>query len=91
MQGVKTVVAVNDTELVNKYAAEAQGSNELWLSYRDDHIPLRAKHPGDPRAALTPWLAHQVAIQCISVHMRSLVEAALKMLVHITQISICRH
>ena len=59
---MKTVVTVNEPELVKKYAAEAQGVNEVWLSYRDDQAPLRAKHPGDPRAALTPWLAHQVSL-----------------------------
>lgn len=57
---MKTVVTVNNVELVKKYAAEAESVNEVWLSYRDDVPPLRAKHPGDPRAALTPWLAHQV-------------------------------
>ncbi|KAL3145530.1 hypothetical protein ABBQ32_003355 [Trebouxia sp. C0010 RCD-2024] len=58
-KGMKTVVTVNNVELVKKYAAEAESVNEVWLSYRDDVPPLRAKHPGDPRAALTPWLAHQ--------------------------------
>ena len=53
-------MTVNELELVKKYAAEAQGHNEVWLNYQDDQPPLRAKHPGDPRAALTPWLAHQV-------------------------------
>lgn len=63
---MKTVVTVNEPELVKKYAAEAQGANEVWLSYRDDQPPLRAKHPGDPRAALTPWLAHQVAFSLLA-------------------------
>lgn len=62
LQGIKTIVTVNDLELVKKYAAEAQGYNEVWLSFKDDQPPLRAKHPGDPRAALTPWLAHQVLV-----------------------------
>ena len=53
-------MTVNNLELVKKYAAEAQGFNEVWLNYPDDQPPLRAKHLGDPRAALTPWLAHQV-------------------------------
>ena len=60
VQGMKTVVTVNEQELVNNYAAEAAASNEVWLNYADDQPPLRAKHLGDPRAALTPWLAHKV-------------------------------
>ena len=60
MQGTKTVVAVNDPQLVSRYAAEAAAANEIWVAYQDDSPPLRAKHPGDPRAAFTPWLAHQV-------------------------------
>ena len=60
LQGMKTVVTVNEWDLVTKYAAEAKGFNEIWVNYADDEPPLRAKHPGDPRAALTPWLAHKV-------------------------------
>jgi len=61
VQGIKTVVTVNDNALVTRHAAEAASSNEIWLDYTDDAPPLRAKHPGDPRAAFTPWLAHKVA------------------------------
>ncbi len=60
MQGIKTVVTVNDPALVSKHAADAAASSEIWLDYADDSPPLRAKHPGDPRAAFTPWLAHAV-------------------------------
>lgn len=56
-KGIKTVVTVDDPALVGKYAAEATASNEVWVDYTDDAPPLRAKHPGDPRAAFTPWLA----------------------------------
>lgn len=58
---MKTVVTVNEWDMVTKYAAEAQSFNEIWVNYADDEPPLRAKHPGDPRAALTPWLAHKVS------------------------------
>ncbi len=60
LQGIKTVVTVNDPVLVTKHAADAAASSEIWLDYADDSPPLRAKHPGDPRAAFTPWLAHAV-------------------------------
>ena len=60
LQGIKTVVTVDDPGLVGKYAAEASASNEVWVDYTDDAPPLRAKHPGDPRAAFTPWLADKV-------------------------------
>ena len=60
LQGIKTVVTVNNLELVKRYAAEAQGFNEVWLNYQDDQPPLRAKHPGDPPAPLPPRLAPQV-------------------------------
>lgn len=60
LQGIKTVVTVNDQDLVTTYATEAKSVNEVWVNYQDDIPPLRAKHPGDPRAALTPWLANQV-------------------------------
>ncbi|DBA89858.1 TPA: hypothetical protein ACH3X2_004716 [Trebouxia sp. C0005] len=57
-KGIKTVVTVNDPALVTKHAADAAASSEIWVDYADDTPPLRAKHPGDPRAAFTPWLAH---------------------------------
>ena len=60
LQGIKTVVTVNDPALVTKHAADAAASSEIWLDYADDSPPLSAKHPGDPRAAFTPWLAHAV-------------------------------
>lgn len=60
MQGIKTVVAVDNPELVSRYAADAASVNELWVDYPDDTPPLKAKFPGDPRAALAPWLAHKV-------------------------------
>ena len=69
LQGIKTVVTVNDPALVSKFAAEAGASDEVWVDYPDDGPPLRAKHPGDPRAAFTPWLAHQACIhQCFDSH-----------------------
>ena len=60
MQGIRTLVAVNDPELVSRYAADAASESELWVDYPDDIPPLKAKFPGDPRAALAPWLAHKV-------------------------------
>lgn len=58
-QGIKTVVAINDPSLVSRYAADAGTVNEVWVDYPDDTPPLKAKFPGDPRAAFTPWLAHK--------------------------------
>lgn len=60
LQGIQTVVTVNEAALVTKHAPDAAASNEIWVEYMDDTPPLRAKHPGDPRAAFTPWLAHEV-------------------------------
>ena len=62
LQGMKTIVTVNTWDLVKKHAAEAKSFGEVWVDYTDDQPPLRAKHPGDPRAALTPWLAHKVSL-----------------------------
>ena len=64
---MKTVVAINDPALASRYAQEAESMNEVWVDYPDDTPPLKAKFPGDPRAAFTPWLAHKasfIALRC---------------------------
>lgn len=71
MQGIKTVVAINNPALVSRYAADAGSMNEIWVDYPDDTPPLKAKFPGDPRAAFTPWLAHKVLSLCYLIHIPS--------------------
>ena len=76
------MVTVNDPGLVGKYAAEAAASNEVWVDYTDDAPPLRAKHPGDPRAAFTPWLAdkvHCIIDMCLLVHFKNPVRRILRL------------
>lgn len=62
---MRTVVAINDPALASRYAQEAESMNEVWIDYPDDTPPLKAKFPGDPRAAFTPWLAHKAS--CIGL------------------------
>ena len=59
LQGIRTLVAVNDEALAQQQEGTGVMFGETWVAYPDD-VPLRAKHPGDTRAAFVPWLAHQV-------------------------------
>eukprot|EP00891_Asterochloris_glomerata_P005118 jgi/Astpho2/5118/fgenesh1_pg.00073_%23_16_t len=56
--GIRTLVAVNDEALAQQQQGTGAMFGEYWVAYPDD-VPLRAKHPGDTRAAFVPWLAHQ--------------------------------
>ena len=52
-------MAVNDEALAQQQQGTGALFGETWVAFPDD-VPLRAKHPGDTRAAFVPWLAHQV-------------------------------
>ena len=54
-------MAVNDEALAQQQKDTGAIFGETWVAYPDD-VPLRAKHPGDTRAAFVPWLAHQVRL-----------------------------
>ena len=54
-------MAVNDEALAQQQKDTGAIFGETWMAYPDD-VPLRAKHPGDTRAAFVPWLAHQVRL-----------------------------
>ncbi len=59
MQGIRTYLAVNDSTVVKAKQNEAEAFAETWEHFADD-AQLKALHPGDSRAALAPFLAHQV-------------------------------
>lgn len=61
LQGIRTLVAVNDEALAQQQQGTGAMFGEYWVAYPDD-VPLRAKHLGDTRAAFVPWLAHQVRL-----------------------------
>lgn len=52
-------MALNDSDLA---ASRMNGTDqEVWGYYPDDW-PLKGLHAGDSRAALTPFLAHEVIL-----------------------------
>jgi len=57
-KGLRTVVAVNDTDLAEAFNQVADAWQEKWVHWPDDE-PLRGNYRGDTRAALVPFLAHQ--------------------------------
>lgn len=59
LQGIRTYLAVNDSAVVAAKQQEAMVFQETWEYFADDQ-QLKALHPGDTRAALAPFLAHQV-------------------------------
>ena len=58
-QDIKTFVALNESALAATHP-NLTGSTEIWGYYPDDW-PLKGLHAGDTRAALTPFLAHEVS------------------------------
>lgn len=58
VQEMRTYVALSN-ETVAAAHAGTSGSQEVWGYWPDDE-PLKGLHPGDTRAALTPFLAHEV-------------------------------
>ena len=59
MQGIRTFLAINDSKVVEAKQGEGAAFAETWQHFADD-AQLKALHPGDSRAALAPFLAHQV-------------------------------
>ena len=59
LQDIKTFVALNESALAATHP-NLSGSTEIWGYYPDDW-PLKGLHAGDTRAALTPFLAHEVS------------------------------
>lgn len=57
---MRTLVAMANETVASEYAHFGD-SSEVWGYYPDD-APLKGLHPGDSRAALTPFLAHEVCI-----------------------------
>ncbi|KAK9822059.1 hypothetical protein WJX74_004369 [Apatococcus lobatus] len=57
-KGIRTYLAVNDSSVVAAKQQEAPAFQETWELFADDQH-LKALHPGDSRAALAPFLAHQ--------------------------------
>ena len=58
LQDIRTFVAVDETALAATHP-NATDAREIWGYYPDDS-PLKGLHAGDTRAALAPFLAHQV-------------------------------
>ena len=58
LQDMRTYVALSNQTVAAAHAATS-GSQEVWGYWPDDE-PLKGLHPGDTRAALTPFLAHEV-------------------------------
>lgn len=58
LQEVRAYVALNDSQLVANRLNDTD-AQEIWGYYPDDW-PLKGLHAGDSRAALTPFLAHEV-------------------------------
>ncbi|KAL0040094.1 hypothetical protein WJX79_006208 [Trebouxia sp. C0005] len=54
---IRTLVALANETVASEYA-HFGNSSEVWGYYPDDE-PLKGLHPGDSRAALTPFLAHE--------------------------------
>lgn len=59
-KNMRTLVAMANETVASEYAHFGD-SSEVWGYYPDD-APLKGLHPGDSRAALTPFLAHEVCI-----------------------------
>ena len=59
LQDIKSFVALNESALAATHP-NLTGSTEIWGYYPDDW-PLKGLHAGDTRAALTPFLAHEVS------------------------------
>ncbi|KAK9867583.1 hypothetical protein WJX84_007677 [Apatococcus fuscideae] len=57
-KGIRTFLAVNDSAVVDAKQKEAAVFKETWQFAADD-AQLKALHPGDSRAALAPFQAHQ--------------------------------
>ena len=57
-QDIRTYVALNESSLAETHP-NVTDAREIWGYYPDDW-PLKGLHAGDTRAALTPFLAHQV-------------------------------
>ena len=55
---MRTFVALANETVASGYAHFGD-SSEVWGYYPDDE-PLKGLHPGDSRAALTPFMAHEV-------------------------------
>ena len=55
---MRTFVALANETVASGYA-HFEDSSEFWGYYPDDE-PLKGLHPGDSRAALTPFMAHEV-------------------------------
>lgn len=58
VQDMRTYVALSNQTVAEAHTATS-GSQEVWGYWPDDE-PLKGLHPGDTRAALTPFLAHEV-------------------------------
>lgn len=58
LQDIRTFVAVDETALAATHPSATE-AREIWGYYPDDS-PLKGLHAGDTRAALAPFLAHQV-------------------------------
>ncbi|DBA83020.1 TPA: hypothetical protein ACH3X1_006796 [Trebouxia sp. C0004] len=56
-KSMRTFVALANETVSSQYA-QPGNSSEVWGYYPDDE-PLKGLHPGDSRAALTPFLAHE--------------------------------
>lgn len=55
---MRTYVALGNETVAAAHAVTSE-SQEVWGYWPDDN-PLKGLHPGDSRAALTPFLAHEV-------------------------------
>jgi len=55
---MRTFVALAN-ETVAAEHSKSSGSREVWGYYPDDN-PLKGLHPGDTRAAIAPFMAHEV-------------------------------
>lgn len=60
LQEVRAFIALNDSQLVASRMNDTD-PQEVWGYYPDDW-PLKGLHAGDSRAALTPFLAHEVQL-----------------------------
>lgn len=61
LQDMRTYVALSNQTVAAGHTA-ASGSQEVWGYWPDDE-PMKGLHPGDTRAALTPFLAHEVCLR----------------------------
>ena len=60
LQDMRTYVALSNQSVAAAHGATSE-SQEVWGYWPDDE-PVKGLHPGDSRAALTPFLAHEVCI-----------------------------